>query len=60
MFEKILEGMFCQTWYKVATVNNSFLPLPSLAMRNILYSQVYRNTEGRNTEHILGALHMQE
>lgn len=52
--------MFCQTWYKVATVNNSFLPLPSLAMRNVLYSQIYSNTEGRSTEHLLGALHMQE
>lgn len=29
-------------------------------MRNILHSQIYSNTEGCSTEHILGALHIQE
>lgn len=28
-------------------------------MRNILHSQIYNNTKGRNTEHILRALHIQ-
>lgn len=29
-------------------------------MRNILHSQIYNNTECRNTEYILRALHTQE
>lgn len=63
MFEKTLEGLCfgkAEIKWLQNTVNNPLFPFPSLIMRNILHSQMYNNTEGHNTEHILRALHIQE